>query len=377
MPAIGLTIAVLVCLATAAACPFCDVVGRSLAQRRDAAAFVAAAEATGAPEAGPEGLWQSFFVRSVLRGDAFAVDDRVKARVPGPVTGTALVLGDAGGGCEALAADETLLGYVAAAPPTEAPAAGRLAWFARWLEHPQAAIASDAFAEFGLAAYADVVAAAHALDPARLAGWVEEPAIDQRRRGFYGLALGILARRATAAGDPAGAAARTAVLERALTAPGSDLRAGYDGLLGGLLVARGEAALDWLVERGLAAADTRAGDARHVLSALRFAWEELADDVPRARVAATAARLLANPAVAADAAVDLARWRHWESVADVAALWDRLGADDPLVRRAVAGYLTACPLEPATRHAAAIAAADPERWAAAVSAAGLPPRATR
>jgi len=52
-----------------------------------------------------------------------------------------------------------------------------------------------------------------------------------------------------------------------------------------------------------------------------------------------------------------------------------LGRDDPLVRRAVAGYLTACPLASAKRHAAAIAAADPERWAAAVAATGLPPRA--
>jgi hypothetical protein len=81
--------------------------------------------------------------------------------------------------------------------------------------------------------------------------------------------------------------------------------------------------------------------------------------------------------VAADAAVDLARWQHWASVDDVAALWERLGADDPLVRRAVAGYLTACPLAAATRHAAAIAATDPDRWAAAVAAASLPPRATR
>jgi len=73
--------------------------------------------------------------------------------------------------------------------------------------------------------------------------------------------------------------------------------------------------------------------------------------------------------------VDLARWRHWESIAEVAALWDRLGRDDPLVRRAVAGYLTACPLASANRHAAAIAAADPDRWAAAVAATGLPSRA--
>jgi len=45
------------------------------------------------------------------------------------------------------------------------------------------------------------------------------------------------------------------------------------------------------------------------------------------------------------------------------------------VRRAAAGYLTACPLASANRHAAAIAAAEPDLWAAAVVANGLPSRA--
>jgi hypothetical protein len=164
-------------------------------------------------------------------------------------------------------------------------------------------------------------------------------------------------------------------LERAILAEGSDLRAGYDGLLGGLLVARGEAAVDWFRSHGLLAADTRTGDARHALAALRFAWEYLAAEVPREKLAAAAAELLVNPAVAADVVVDLARWQHWATIDDVAALWGRLGAADPLVRRAVAGYLTACPLEQAKRHAAAIAATDSEAWAAAVAAASLPPRA--
>ena len=361
----------------AVACPFCDVVGRPLAQRRDAAAVVAVGE-SGAAAREEEGVVrQPFVVRSVLRGTGVEPSDDVTARVAGPVTGTTVLFGDEAGRFEAVAADETLLGYIAAAPRAEADPAGRLEWFARWLEHPERAIAEDAFSEFGLAPFEAVVAAAGALDGAKLAAWVTEPAIDQRRRGFYGLALGIVARRAAEAGDDDEAKACLAALEQALAAEGTDLRAGYDGLLGGLLVARGEAALDWLRDHGLLAADTRAGDARHTLAALRFAWEYLAERVPRERVAAAAAQLLANPAVAADAAVDLARWRHWASLADVAALWDRLGREDPLVRRAVAGYLTACPLEEAKRYAEAIAAADPERWAAAVAAANLPPRATK
>ena len=229
--------------------------------------------------------------------------------------------------------------------------------------------------EFGLADYADVIAAAGSLRELDLRAWITEPAIDQRRRGFYGLALGIVAAEARARGDAAQADACTRTLEQALLIPGTDLRAGYDGLLGGLFVARGEAALDWLGEHGLLAADTRAGDARHTLAALRFAWQYLATTVPRAKIAEAAARLVANPAVAADAVVDLARWQHWESVDCVTAVWDRLGSNDPLIRRAVAGYLIACPLEPAGREAARLQAAEPERWAAAVGAAGLPPRA--
>ncbi len=361
--------------ATAAACPFCDVVTRPLAERRDAAAIVAVGEAAGAAEAQAGVVRQPFLVRSLLRGDAVAVDDTVAARVAGPVAGTAVLFGDAGGGFEGVAADETLLGYLAAAPASEAAAAGRLEWFARWLEHPDRAIAEDAFAEFGLAPFEAVAAAADSLDAKKLMAWVEEPAIDQRRRGFYGLALGIVARRAAAAGDAEQAGRCTLAIERALLSEGSDLRAGYDGLLGGLLVARGEAALPWLREHGLLAADTRAGDARHTLAALRFAWEYLAEAIPRAKVAAAAAGLLANPAVAADAAVDLARWQHWASVERVAALWDRLGDDDPLVRRAVAGYLSACPLAVAAQHAATIAAADADTWADAVAATALPPQA--
>jgi hypothetical protein len=359
----------------AVACPFCDVVGRTLAQRRDAAVVVAVGEAAGIAREESGGVRQPFLARTIVRGDAIAVDETVTARVAGPVAGTAVLFGDPDGGFEGVAADETLLGYMAAAPATEADAAGRLAWFARWLEHPNRVIADDAFAEFGLAAFEAVVAAAGSLDAEKLTAWVEEPAIDHRRRGFYGLALGILARRAADAGDTERAGARIAALEQALLAEGSDLRAGYDGLLGGLLVAHGEAALDWLREHGLLAADTRAGDARHTLAALRFAWEYLAADVPRDQVAAAAAGLLANPAVAADTAVDLARWQHWDRIEQVTALWDRLGRDDPLVRRAVAGYLLSCPLPAAKQHAAAIAAADPDAWAAAVAAASLPPRA--
>jgi hypothetical protein len=364
--------------ATSQACPFCDVVGRPLAARRDAASVVAVGESDGEATESEGVIRQPFVVRSIIRGDGVVAEEIVTARVAGAIAGTAMLVGEDGDNAtsrfEAIAADETLLGYMAAAPALEAPTADRLRWFARWLEHPDQSIADDAFMEFGLARYRDVVAAADALDARKLIRWVDDPAIDQRRRGFYGLACGIVAARARAAGNVAEANACLAALERAVAAPADDFRSGYDGLLGGLLVAKGDAALAAMATLGLLADDTRAGDARHALAALRFAHEFLADTIPRRDVAGAVACLASNPAVAADAVIDLARYEHWSSVDQVAALWNSIGRDDPLVRRAVAGYLLACPGEAAKDHAASLAARDQAVWDAAVRAVGLPAR---
>jgi hypothetical protein len=144
-------------------------------------------------------------------------------------------------------------------------------------------------------------------------------------------------------------------------------------LFAGRLVAEGELGLDWLESRGLTGPTARPLDQKHLLAAVRFAAENLADSIPRRRIVAVTRALLAAPVVAADAAVDLARYEAWDAVVDVAGLWDSLGVDDPVVRRAVAGYLAACPAAEAKARLEAIRAREPERLAAALAAALLPP----
>jgi len=367
--------------ATAIACPFCGTVGQSLSQRRDEAAVVAVAEAEGEAAADATGfLSQRFRLDQLLRGnaDAAVVGATVTARVVGPATGTAVLFGTkSAGGADAeprstwsaVTADETLLGYVATAPAISQPAAERLRWFATRLEHRDPAIAADAYTEFGLATFADVRTAAAAIAPARLRAWVQEPGIDARRRGLYGLLLGVVAATSE---DAAVSRDCLDALHQAVEAPADDFRAGFDGLLAGVLVAEGEHGLDFLTGRGLFGRDARPLDQRHLLAALRFAGESLTDTIPRERIIAATATLLVSPAVAADAAVDLARYQAWDKVADVSRLWDSFGTNDPLVRRAVAGYLTACPLPTATHELERIRSQHPDLLKQACDALTLP-----
>ena len=361
------------------ACPFCGAVGESLSQRRDRAAVLAIGESAAPVGRDRNGLpIQAMTVLHVLRGDAASPAETVVARVPGPIGGTALIFADAEVGApdaaptkawSAIAADESLIAHAVSAPPTTAPESDRLRWFASRLEHANPAIAADAFTEFGLAFYASVRAAADAFDDRALARWIADPGVDQRRRGFYGLALGIVA---ATTDDPATRARSLAAIRDAVAAPADDFRAGFDGLLAGLLVADGNRGLAAMERQGLLAESARAVDQKHAVAALRFAWEHLADTIPREAVAMATARLLAAPVTAADAAVDLARYRHWDALDDVAALWDTFGRDDPVVRRAVAGYLTACPLPAARRAIEEIRHRDAERLDQAIHAAALP-----
>lgn len=371
----GWAVAVLVALSAAAppraeACPFCGTVAEPLARRRDSAGLVCVAEAEAPALRGVDGLLSGTFriLQPLKRADPAApVPRTAQARVAAPIVGTAILFASADDPprYSAVAADEAVIAHVMAAPTAERAPEERLAWYAARLEHPDAVIAEDAFAEFGLAPFPAVRASAAALAGRPLAEWLFDPAIDQRRRGFYGLALGVVA----ASGLPEGRPATSAPLRKALATAAGDFRAGADGVMGGILVADGPDGLDWLVAR---ATPDRPVDQRQLLAALRFAHEFLGDSIPPSAVVSATARLADSAAVAADAIVDLARYEAWEEVERVAGWWPRAD-DDPLIRRAVAGYLLACPLAAAARHRARLEAEDGEAFARARAAAALPP----
>ena len=343
--------------ATAAACPFCTALRPTLSQRRETAAVVALGECDSTSQG-----QATFRLHQILKGERL-LSDRQRLTIstdealrPGSLA--LLFAADADAPVRGMLTwqleriNEAGYAYFAKAPLLRAPTAERLAYFARYLEHPEPLVAEDAFNEFGHAAYDQAAPATRSISSEKLQAWLVDPRVPAGRKGFYGLALGL-------ARDDAGRAKNIDFLRALVVQPADDFRAGFDGILGGYLVAGGEPALKTIEDRFLlnpAAAD---GDLRHVVGALRFYWE-YGRDIPPQRLRAAMRRLLSRPEFAAAAVVDLARWQDWQALDAVAALYTKDPPPVAATRRAIVGYLLACPDSRAAEELQRLRRQDPD-----------------
>lgn len=359
--------------AVVSACPFCTAVAPTLSQTRETSAVVMLVEALAAdPAAGGQAGTRTFQVHRLLKGKlpGAAAVLTVPVRSSAPAKGLALAFCAAGnsaaGDAGALASDAWTLvpvselgySYFAHAPDLRTPGSERLRYFARYLESSDPLVAEDAYLEFGHAPYDEVAKVADRLPMDQLRGWVADPQVPERRKGFYGLALGL-------ASDPAQRQLNIELLERLIATPppaqraGADFRSGFDGFLGGYLMLAGSRGLENLVTRFLANPEAPEGDLRHAVTALRF-YHEYGRLIPPAELNAAMRCVLARPQLADQAAIDLARWGDWDALAQVAALYDRPAAGTAALRRAVVGYLLACPRREAQLALGRLRRMDPQ-----------------
>jgi hypothetical protein len=344
------------------ACPFCTALRPTLAQQRESAVVVAIGEVEGADGAGAR-----IRVQQTLSGGEKFAGGAIVAKADAAVKAGSLGLlfGNAPEASPDKAAElqwsfvpasETLLAYFAAAPPLRAKAAERLAYYDRYLEHADAAIAEDAYQEFAHAKLEDIAPLAEKLPFEKFRGWLVDKNVPQTRKGFYGVALGL-------AKDDAARRDNVKLLERMIETPSTDFRAGFDGVLGAYLLLRGGEAVDLIEKRYLADPKSAEGDVRHAVSALRFYWE-YGHEAPATRLRSAMRRLLARKEFRAAAIVDLARWEDWDATGQIAPLYDADGG--PLaVRQAVVGYLAASPKSDAAAALAELRRRDPAGVAAA------------
>ncbi len=243
--------------------------------------------------------------------------------------------------------------YFVRAPAQRQPMRERLAFFSGYLEHADPLLAEDAYLEFGHAPFDQVAAVVDLLPMPSLRKWIVDPRVPQSRKGFYGLALG-LARSETDRAE------NVALLRKLTLEPADDFRGGFDGVLGGYLVAAGEPALAIIEQNILGNPRAAEGDVRHAQTALRFCHEFGRRSIPPERLCAATRRLLSRPEFAAAATIDLGRWQDWEALDRVVALFGQPGYDTPETTRAVVGYLLACPSDRAARQLARLRKLDPK-----------------
>ncbi|HKD37532.1 MAG TPA: hypothetical protein VKB78_12055 [Pirellulales bacterium] len=336
--------------ASAWACPFCSAVKPTLAGQRDAAIAAFVGEAVDSPRDEKPAL-QSFKVIRALKGTPRPSNGTLRLTADIPVKKGSLVLLFGNNGADAalqdlqwtaVPLDEAAFAYVMQSPDLRQPSAKRLAFFSRFLEHPNRLLADDAYQEFAHATYDQTAEAAARLSMSDLRRWLADPHVPPERKGFYALDLGF-------AKSDSDRGLNRKLLREQIAAPANDFRAGFDGMLAGYLLLDGRAALELIESRYLANPKSADGDVRSALKALRF-YHDSGREIPADRVAEAVAQVLDRPEFAAEALPDLARWKYWKPVSRMAEYYDRKEYSDPFTRRAIVGYLKACP-EPAAATA--------------------------
>ncbi len=252
----------------------------------------------------------------------------------------------------AVSVNETSSAYFARAPSLKTPLVERLRYFGPFLENRDPLVAHEAYLEFGHAPFEDVARTAGILSPAKMREWLTNPNVPQDRKGFYGLALGLT-------GNASERRASTDFLKKLILSPEDDFRAGFDGILGGYLMLSGTDGLDLIESRYLANPRAADGDVRHALTAMRF-YHEYGRDIPAARLNSAVGKLLKRHEFAEAAITDLARWKDWTSLNAVASLYSDPTYFQPATRRAIVGYLLACPLPQSAKLLANLRQIDPQ-----------------
>lgn len=357
--ALGVILAIAATLSVQGAlgCPFCTPLKPTLCQRSAAARVTALAEVEGAAADGATRVK----LHRVLDGVAL-VGNHAELAVPLDLAarpGTLLLVFGNGPPDAALEAlewhaekvNEASYAYFARAP-SKGTAAGRLAYFIRFLEHADPLVSEDAYLEFAHAPFDVVEQVAAQLPRERMRAWLVDSGVPPHRKGFYALGLGL-------SRDPQERRANAELLRTLIVAPEDDFRAGFDGILGSYLLLEGDAGLTLVESRYLADAAAADGDVRHALAAIRF-YNEYGREIPQARLRAAVRHLLARPEFAEAAVTDLARMRGWEALDEIANLYARPGFDQPRTRRAIVGYLLACPEPQALRALERLRKTDPE-----------------
>jgi hypothetical protein len=209
----------------------------------------------------------------------------------------------------------------------------RLAYFQDYFEHPDIIISRDAYDEFAITSYDDIVAFGPKMKREKLIEWLNDPSISPPRKRLYYTMLGIC-------GKPED----IDWLEKKLVSSNNKDKAGLDALCAAYLMLKGEAGLPLIVETFLKNEDSDYVAIHAVVAALRFHGIE-GKRIEGPKVAAAMAELLGRMDLADLVIPELAKLEDWTRLDQLMDMFKK--AEKPkawLIRCPIINFMRACPL---------------------------------
>jgi hypothetical protein len=217
----------------------------------------------------------------------------------------------------------------------------RLAFFLDYLEHPDLIVSNDAYGEFAAAPYEIITPLKDRIPREKVRQWLLDPATPVTRTGLYGLLLG-----------QCGTEDDALAMEQKILVPEASFRLGIEGVMAGYLMIRGEAGLQVLEEKKMRATTFVNAEGEEVrlpfaevyaaMQTLRFMWTYEPDVIDRERLKQSMRILLERPELSDLVIADLARWKDWDCLDRMVAMYDEEKFNIPSVKRAIVRYLYYC-----------------------------------
>jgi hypothetical protein len=212
--------------------------------------------------------------------------------------------------------------------------ATRLKFYFGYLDNKDSEISNDAYKEFALADYKDLVAMYKDLPPDRIAGWLRDrKGTPSFRFGLYGSMLG-----------HCGKDEHAAVIRNLLDDQDDPPLSGVDGLLAGYVLLKPKEGYEYAC-KVLKDPEREWQNRYAALRAVRFFWEYRTDVLDKQKLVDAAALLLDQGDICDLAIEDFRKWQRWELAPRIMSLKDRESHKAPIVQRAIIRYALTCPPE--------------------------------
>ncbi|MEM6778080.1 MAG: hypothetical protein AAF670_10525 [Planctomycetota bacterium] len=346
------------------ACPFCSAVSQTLRQEMetmDAVVIASAIESnvTRDPNTGEVMMRITKILKSdpigeaTPIGDRMTVGDEVKAVYYGDVeVGRRFLLSGVMASTmqwSCLPLNERTEQYVSKIPSLPVDdAAERLRFYMPYLQDPDAMLSRDAYDEFAVTPYEDVIRIRDQMDHDQLVEWIRDPEMSPERKRLYLTMLGVC-----------GDASDIPLLESLLRSTQKSARSGLDALIACYLTLAGEDGLPLINELFLANDQSSYADTYAAIMAIRFHGTE-GGVIARSALVESLHYILERPDLADLIIPDLARWQDWSQIQTVKRLFIDADPNNNWIRVPAVNYLRACPLPEAKTALEELTKVDPK-----------------